>query len=204
MLFLYFLLLWLQYCPIGEFTDSYTEIRPCLQVVSLGAQISVRWVPHAKVYFRCCTEFTPCVSALYSGSGWMLCHRACSTCKLHMSLQWARPASAASAPMKTRPRTLLSECTWWLSNRQMLSIHKVHVIMWIVRSQSYSYLHDYELEHEGQLTDVSRRKVKQERSVPHSREASACFSAANHTSPMMQIDHHLIFCTQKIWKIYCK
>lgn len=58
----------------------------------------------------------------------------------------------------------------------------------------FIYLHDYELQHEVQLTDVSWRQVKQEGSVPHCTGASFGFSAADHNSIMMQVDHHLVFC----------
>lgn len=50
------------------------------------------------------------MSEVYRGSCWTVCQRVCSTCRVHMSLQWARPASAASAPIRTRPRTLAGEC----------------------------------------------------------------------------------------------
>lgn len=50
------------------------------------------------------------MSEVYRSSCWTVCQRVCSTCKVHMSLQWARPASAASAPIRTRPRTLAGEC----------------------------------------------------------------------------------------------
>lgn len=49
-------------------------------------------------------------SEVYRSSCWTVCQRVCSTCRVHMSLQWARPASAASAPIRTRPRTLAGEC----------------------------------------------------------------------------------------------
>ena len=65
----------------------------------------------------------------------------------------------------------------------------------MISKTSDLYLHDYELKHEGQLTDVSWRQVKQERSVPHSTGGSFSFSAADHSSLMKQIDHHLVFCT---------
>lgn len=65
-------------------------------------------------------------------------------------------------------------------------------------SYSNLYLHDYELEHEGQLSDVSWRQVKHKRSIPHSTRPSLSFSAADHNSLMMQVDHHLIFCKQML------
>lgn len=58
------------------------------------------------------------------------------------------------------------------------------------------YLHDYELKHEWQLTDVSWRQVKQEGSVPHGAQSSFSLSAADQNSLVVQIDHHLVFCTQ--------
>lgn len=66
----------------------------------------------------------------------------------------------------------------------------------IVCFRSDLYLHDFELEHEGQLTDVSWRQVEQERGIPHSTGLALTFSAADHNSLVMQIDHHLVFCTQ--------
>lgn len=50
------------------------------------------------------------LSEFYGTSGCTVCQRVCSTCRMHMSLQWACPASAASAPIWTRPRTSACEC----------------------------------------------------------------------------------------------
>ena len=62
------------------------------------------------------------------------------------------------------------------------------------------YLHDNKLKQEGQLSDLSWRQVKQERRIPQSTGASFSFSAADHDSFIMQIDHHLVFCAHKDYK----
>lgn len=70
------------------------------------------------------------VSELDGGSGCTVCQRACSTCRLQTSLQWARPASAASAPIRTRPRTLPPKRTWFchIKKKQECWIHRVVTI----------------------------------------------------------------------------
>lgn len=51
----------------------------------------------------------------------------------------------------------------------------------------------YKFKHEGQLTDVSWRQVKQERSVPHSTGPCFSLSAAHQNSLVVQIDHLVVY-----------
>lgn len=75
---------------------------------------------------------------LYRGSGCTVCQRACSTCRLHTSLQWARPASAASVPILTRPRTLPLERAWLCSTRRIhtMSAQLTHFELFILHVTS--------------------------------------------------------------------
>lgn len=108
------------------------------------------------------------VSELYRASGCTVCQRVCSSCRLHMSLQWARPASAASAPIRTRPRTLPLERTWFCHTKEEQEYknpqgsHNTNKCSLFFGCEApkllfFFYLHDYELEHEVQLPDVSWR-----------------------------------------------
>lgn len=72
----------------------------------------------------------------------------------------------------------------------------------IVSPKRNPYLYDYELEHEGEQTDVSWGKVKQEWSVPHSAGPSFSFSATDHNSLVMQIYQHLVICTHTVGKTH--
>lgn len=135
------------------------------------------------------------LSESYRTSGCAMCQRACSTCWVQTSLQWARPGSAASAPIWTRPRTLPWEGAWCCHVKTEILNHtaKNFKVFFHCAPPTFHYLHDYKLEHEVQFTDVSWREVEQERRIPRRTGSSFGFSAANHSPFVMQSDQHLEF-----------
>lgn len=56
---------------------------------------------------------------------------------------------------------------------------------------AFFYLYDHKFKHEVKFADVSWWEVKKERRIPRRTGGSFGFSAANHSSVMMQSDQYL-------------
>lgn len=150
---------------------------------------------------------------------WRLWLYSVPACLLHLQVAHVPPVSTSSICSLCTDSDTAKNFAFWkdliLSHKRGAGTKKsqdrssiITFFSVIVSSQSKVYLHDYEFKHEGHLTDVSWRQVKQERSIPHGTGSSLSFSAADHSSFMMQINHHLVFWKQthkdyEVWnKIY--
>lgn len=152
-----------------------------------------------------CTKWTwnNCWSDLtefYKTSGCTMCQRVCSTCRMQTSLQWARPASAAPAPIWTRPRTLRWAGAWCCHIRGEILNPLSNKCILLSGPTAFLYLHNYKLQHEVQCADVSWREVEHERRIPQRTGGSFGFSAADHSPFMMQSHQHLEFWRWRILK----